>query len=77
MPGLAFCGVREVDFAAEDLSIQRGKAEGRVWVKQTEELQLVNVEVADGLHHGKLGHHLRGFKRAQKGGQKNVVATDS
>lgn len=70
---LAFRGVREVDFAAEDLPVERREVVGRLWVKQAEELQLVNVEVADGLHHGQLGHHLHGVEEGGEKGIRNLV----
>ena len=64
---LALGGVWESDLAAEDLAVERGEAAGRLWVEETEELQLVHVQVADGLHHGHLGHHLwRGGKREKR-----------
>lgn len=60
---LVHCGVWEGDFTAEHLTVQRGEIVCSLRVEQTEKLELVNVEIADGLHHGKLGHHLRGRRR--------------
>lgn len=55
---LAFGGVWEGDFTAKNLPIQRGKGIRCLRVDQTEKLQFVYVKVANGLHYGKLGHHL-------------------
>lgn len=70
---LALRGVREVDFAAEDLPVERREVVGRLWVQQAEELQLVDVEVTDGLHHGQLGHHLHGVGEGVRRGSENLV----
>lgn len=43
-------GVREVDLTAKHFPVQRWEAVGCFWVNQTEELQLVNMQVTDGLH---------------------------
>lgn len=55
---LALSGVWEGDFAAENLSVESREVIGRFWVKETEKLQLINMEVANRFHHGQLGHHL-------------------
>ena len=57
--GLALRGVGEDEVTAEHLSVQRGEAVGRLRVDQAKELQLVDVQMADGLHDGKLRHHLK------------------
>lgn len=58
---LALSGVWEGDLAAENLSVESREVVGRFWVKQMEKLQLINMEVANRLHHGQLGHHLCKF----------------
>ena len=55
---LAICGVWEGDFTAKNLPIQRRKCVCCLRVNKTEKLQFVDVKVADGLHYGKLRHHL-------------------
>ncbi len=57
---LALCGVWEGDFTAKNLPVQRREGVCCLRVNQTEELQFVDVKVANGLHYGKLRHHLRG-----------------
>jgi len=57
--GLALGGVWEDEVAAEHLSVQRGEGVRGLGVHQPEELQLVDVEVADGLHDREFGHHLQ------------------
>lgn len=52
-------GVGEEALATEDLPIQRGEVVGRFWVEQAEKLQLVYVEVADGLDNRKFRQHLK------------------
>lgn len=55
---LALGGVWEGDLAEENLSVESREVVGRFWVKQMEKLQLINMEVANRLHHGQLRHHL-------------------
>lgn len=43
-------GVREADLAAEHFPVQGREAVGCFRVNQAEELQLVNMQVTDGLH---------------------------
>lgn len=49
---LAFGGVREGDLAAENLSVESREVVGCFWVKEAEKLQLINMEIANRLHHG-------------------------
>lgn len=56
---LAVSGIRKGDFTAKHFSVEWRKAVGCLRVKQPEKLQLVNVEIADGLHLRKLGDHLK------------------
>lgn len=42
-------------------------------MKQAEELQLVDVKVADGLHHGQLGQDLHGVGKEGEKGIRNMV----
>lgn len=60
---LALCGVWEGDFTAKNLPVQRWKGVRCLRVNQAEKLQFVDVKVTDGLHCGKLGHHLEGRYR--------------
>lgn len=55
---LAFSGVWEGDFTTKNLSIQRGKGICCLGVDKAEKLQFVYVKIANGLHYGKLRHHL-------------------
>lgn len=55
---LALSGVWEVDLAAENLSVESREVVGSFWVKEAEKFQLINMEVANRLHHGQFGHHL-------------------
>lgn len=43
-------GVREIDLAAEHFPVERREAVGCFRVNQAEEIQLVNMQVTDGLH---------------------------
>lgn len=55
---LAVGGVRQRHLAAEHFPVERWEAVGGFRVDQAEKLQLIDVEVANGLHCGQLGHHL-------------------
>lgn len=66
---LALCGVWEGDFTAENLPVERREGVGRLGVNQTEKLQLVDVEVADGLHRRELWHHLKKGERTEEWGE--------
>lgn len=58
---LAVGGVRQRHLAAKNFPVQWWEIVGGLWVDQTEKLQFINVEVADRLHCGQLGHHLVQF----------------
>ncbi len=59
---LAVSGVRQRHLAAKHLPVQWWETVGSLWVDQAEKLEFVDVQVADRLHYGQLGHHLWGQK---------------
>lgn len=69
---LALGGVGEGDFTAEHFPVKRREGVGGFRVQHAEKLQFLKVKVANGLHDGKLRHHLgrqqRGAEQVRKKG---------
>lgn len=60
LPALALPWVAVLQLRVEDLLIEGWEVHGRLRVQETEKLQFVQVQVANGLHQGQLGDHLWG-----------------